>query len=286
MIALALLSLLVAGAVHRARRTSASVTARARFAIEPATAEERSTWLDAALDAAAVPVRASTVRRGWAIGGTALVVAALVGGGTPLAVLVSAAALACPPIALRMGRGRRDLLVESSLPLALDAMARSLRSGASLRQAIEEAADDIAGPLGDDLGRVAGDLRAGVSLGDALERWSGERPLAGVRLATAALGLGAETGGASAQAVDGVAATLRTHVAIAGEVRALSSQARMSALVIGLAPIGFMLLAAASDGRTATFLLRTPIGLACLCAGLGLDLVGGLWMRKLTAIVV
>ena len=182
-------------------------------------------------------------------------------------------------------RVRAERAVERALPEALDAVARSLRSGSSLRQAVDEAAVAIPGALGHDLAGVRRSLRHGDSLGDALERWSVQRPLPGVRLAVAALSLGAETGGASAQAVDGVAATLRTNLAIAGEVRALSSQARLSALVIVLAPIAFSLLAFTTDGSTARFLLGTPIGLGCLSLGLGLDAVGWWWMRRLTAAV-
>lgn len=288
MIMLVVLLLGSAAAVHLAQRATAGAAARGRLTVIDLTrpAATEVTWLDGALADAAVPTSPATVRRVWAVGGSALIAGAVAAGGAHLAVLAAIAVACAPPLALRMSRGRRDRLVESSIPDALDSIARSLRSGGSLRHAIDEAAADADGPLGDDIDRVARELRDGVSLGDALERWSIERPLAGVRLATAALGLGAETGGASAQAVDGVAATLRTNVAIAGEVRALSSQARMSALVIALAPLAFTLLAATSDGRTATFLLRTPVGLACLCTGLGLDLVGGLWMHRLSAIDV
>ena len=185
----------------------------------------------------------------------------------------------------RLLRARRARQLEANLPDALDAVARSLRSGGSLRNAVGEAAAAVRGPLHDDLEMVTRDVRDGVPLTDALARWAAERPLPGVRLATAALSLGAETGGASAQAVDGVAATLRTNLGIAGEVRALSSQARLSALVIVLAPIAFSFLAATSDGSTATFLLRTPFGWLCLAVGLGLDAVGWLWMRRLTTVV-
>ena len=185
----------------------------------------------------------------------------------------------------RLLRARRDRQLEQTLPDALDAVARSLRSGGSLRQAVEEAAVAVRGPLQAELVAVTRDVRDGAAMDDALERWCERRPLAGVRLATAALALGAETGGASAQAIDGVAATLRTNLGIAGEVRALSSQARLSALVIVLAPIAFALLAATSDGTTATFLLGTPFGWTCLAIGLGLDAVGWLWMRRLTEVV-
>ena len=184
-----------------------------------------------------------------------------------------------------MLHARADRAVERELPEALDAVARSLRSGSSLRRAVDEAACSVAGPLADDLARVRRALDAGDPLGDALERWAANRPVPGVRLAVAALSLGAETGGASAQAVDGVAATLRTNLGIAAEVRALSSQARLSALVIVLAPVAFSLLAFTTDPTAASFLLRTPLGLGCLAAGLVLDAVGWLWMRRLTAAV-
>src|SRR5688500_15474906 len=113
-----------------------------------------------------------------------------------------------------------DRTIERELPNVLDGVARSLRSGSSLRQAIDEACVSARGALGRDLSHVRRALAAGAPLTDALSRWAADRPLPGVRLAVAALSLGAETGGASAQAVDGVTATIRTNLAIAGEVRA------------------------------------------------------------------
>jgi tight adherence protein B len=115
----------------------------------------------------------------------------------------------------------------------------------------------------------------------ALEAFAARRPSPGVRLAVAALCLGVDTGGAQARAVDGVAATMRERLAVEAELRALSSQARMSALVIGLAPLGFGAFAAATDPRTSDFLLHTPAGLAFVCVGLLLDGAGWLWMQRL-----
>ena len=68
------------------------------------------------------------------------------------------------------------------------------------------------------------------------------------------------------------------------EVAAMASQARASALVITIAPLAFAALAAATDDRTAAFLLRSPLGVACLAAGLALDVVAAVWMRRLTRI--
>ena len=183
----------------------------------------------------------------------------------------------------RVGRRRRDAnRVERDMPLVMEEIARGLRTGASLRQAVAEASTTAPGPVGDDLRRVAVLVDHGAPLADALEWWVAHRPLAGVRLAAAALALGAETGGAQARAVDGVATTLRERLAAAAEVRMQATQARVSAAVIALAPIAFCALATATDPRTATFLFRTPAGLALLVCGLGLDALGALWMNRIT----
>jgi tight adherence protein B len=105
-----------------------------------------------------------------------------------------------------------------------------------------------------------------------------------VSLAVAALCLGADTGGAQARAVDGVAMTIRSRLAVAGEVRALASQARVSALVIAVSPVAFGAFAAATDRRSAGFLFRTPLGLSCLVAGLALDAVAAAWMARITRV--
>lgn len=202
---------------------------------------------------------------------------------------IARSARALPPVVERVVdralASRRSRQLERALPFALDDIARSLRSGGSLRMAVVEVASRASGVLGEDLARVATELDDGCALHDALVHWEARRPVRGVRLTVAALSLATETGGASARAIDGVAATLRVNLGIAGEVKALASQARMSALVIVLAPVAFTALAASTDHRTARFLVATPIGLGCLAGGLLLDTIGWAWMRRITAVV-
>jgi tight adherence protein B len=152
-----------------------------------------------------------------------------------------------------------------------------------VRQALAEAAAGLGGRLGADVSAVVADAEGGLPLVDALDAWAARRPTAGVRLTVAALALSVDAGGAAARAVDGVAATLRSNLAVVGEVRAQSSQARLSALVIAASPLAFGMLAAGTDHRTARFLLRTPVGLACLAAGLVLDGGAAVWMHRITA---
>lgn len=221
------------------------------------------------------------VLTGWVAGLAAVSGAAalLYGAGAGAAL----ATIGLPLLGLASASGRALRAVDAALPELLDAVARSLRSGATLRTAVGEAAAATPGRLGVDLADVLAESDAGVPLAAALDRWPARCPTPGVRIASAALALSAEAGGASARAVDGVAATVRANQALAGEVRAQSSQAWLSALVIGFAPLAFTVAAAGTDGRTLDFLLGSPVGLACLAAGLLLDALALWWMRRLTA---
>lgn len=190
-----------------------------------------------------------------------------------------------PVVALVAMRGRSDTLVERALPDALEAVGRSVRSGASLLQAIEESRSSISGPLVSELDGVLGSVRLGSPLSVALDKLVDRRPLVVVRLAAAALLFSAEAGSLRSQAIDGLAASLRDRVAVEREIHALASQTRFSAMIIAVLPVGFVLFSSATDPRIAGFLTGTALGRVCLVAGLGLDLVGLLWMRQLTGTV-
>ena len=238
-------------------------------------------WLAGALATAGLAWPVAAVWQGWLAGGVLVAVLAVMVGGPALGAVAAAAVLGAPPLALRLAAGRGDRALEAALAPLLERVARGLRSGATLAQALEESAEETP-VLRDELRVVLREVANGDALVVALDRLAVRRPLPAVKLAVAALALGAETGGAQAQALDGLAATLRDRQAVAAEVRALSSQARLSALVITMAPLGFALFAAATDPRSSRFLLRTPIGIACLTVGLALDAVAAWWMARIT----
>ncbi len=185
-------------------------------------------------------------------------------------------------VAWRPGRrGAEHRALVADLPGALEDVARSLRSGTSLRVALAEASTAATGPARRDIGVVVEHTDRGVALGEALDTWAARRPTAEVRLAVAALGLGLDAGFTSARTVDGVAATLRERAAVAGEVATQATQARLSALVIALLPLAFTTWACLTDGRIAGFLLASPAGWACLLGGVALNAVGAAWMARI-----
>jgi tight adherence protein B len=176
---------------------------------------------------------------------------------------------------------RRQRALVASLPAALDAVARSLRSGASLSQALAECASSGAeSPAARRFVEVAGQVERGVPLERALARWRAEAGGAEAGLVVAALAL-AQGGGDAARTVEGVAASLRARQSVREEVRVQSVQARYSAMVIALLPVAFTGWCIIADERAATFLLGSPAGWLCLAAGFGLLGIGGWWMARI-----
>ena len=216
-------------------------------------------------------------RWGWVGSLVGLSGVAVVAGPVAAAVAGSVLLLVAVLAVIAIG-DRATSLVDRELPVVLATVAAGVRSGASLTVAIGEGASRARGPVAEDLAQITDQLATGQGLVDVLDRWVRTRPTPGVRMTGAALTLAAETGGAGARTIDGVAATLRDRLAVDRELAALASQARASAVVIGLAPIGFVVLTALSDPEVWTFLLGSPAGLACLASGVLLDAVGAGWM--------
>jgi tight adherence protein B len=88
-------------------------------------------------------------------------------------------------------------------------------------------------------------------------------------------------GGRAAAALDGLATSLRARLDAAAEAHALSAQARLSAVVVGVAPLGYLVFSTLIDRRAITVLLATGIGRLCLAIGLGLEALAALWIRRI-----
>jgi len=201
--------------------------------------------------------------------------------GAAFAIFSTALVVGTPAVVVLAYRKRREQRLVAALPDALELIARSLRSGSSLAQALAEVASSMTGPLTIALARIVDDTEQGASLGRALQRFAERSSLSEIRVAVAALTLASESGASPSRALDGVGTSLRDSYQLRSELAALTSQARASALVLIALPIVFVLVNAAIDPSALEFLLSNGIGRVCLLLGSGLDAVGWIWMRRL-----
>ena len=173
------------------------------------------------------------------------------------------------------GRARRGDLRSDTLIELLDDIARDVRVGASLHAAVDAAL--VRRPSC--LEQVNRSLRCGGTLEAALARAAVDGP--DERLVVQTLLACCRSGGRLAAPVERAALVLRERRTWQQERHAQSAQARLSALVMTLLPLGFALWGAASSARVRSAYGSSSAVIICTCAGLGLNAVGWWWMRWL-----
>ena len=181
-----------------------------------------------------------------------------------------------------MSRASRELrALERQLPTVATALARSVRSGATLSHALGEVAAGTVPPVRHDLDGLLVAVGRGVALDHALVQWERRRRTHSVTLLVAACRLGLADGGELAAALDGVAVSLLDALEVADEARALSSQARSSAAVLVALPVlgavGFSMV----EPAVAAMLFTTRAGWLCVVVGVGLDVAGARVISRL-----
>jgi tight adherence protein B len=232
-----------------------------------------------ALDRAGSDLGPEAALQVWLLSIAAVAVGA--GAFEPRLIPVAVPAVALAPIALmRMASSRGDRRAAAALPQAIRAIASELRSGGTVRSAIDRLSGEASCLRGDFRG-IAVRLGFGASLPDALGPWPERRPIAGVRACSGALVVTGELGGAAARPLEGLAKSLEDRLAVVAETRAQSAQARVSAIVVGCAPLGYLAMSTAIDRDALDTLLSRPVGRLCLAVGLALDVLAVMWMRRI-----
>ena len=183
-------------------------------------------------------------------------------------------------------RRRQDRLAEQ-LPQLLEALSAALRAGQSLPQALESAAQELPPPAGDQLDRVLRRLRLGEAPEAVLEAMAADfrgALQADWRLLATGVAIQRSSGGDLAGLLDSLTETLRERQRLQGQIGALTAQGRLSAWVVGLLPPALLLALQAMDPGLTAPLYSTPKGWALLAAGLLLEVLGVLVLRRIVAL--
>jgi tight adherence protein B len=181
-------------------------------------------------------------------------------------------------------RRRADQALSRELPEVLDAVVAAVRSGGSLLEGLATAhAQPFERTVRRDLGRVLAEVDRGGAVVTALSGWaehSGDRDL---RTVAGVVAAATTTGGPLASALARIAATIRQRQAQDREVEALVSQARLSAMVLVVLPVGVLPLLEVLGAVRMHEVLDDSVSRAAVACGVVLDLLGLVWMRRLVA---
>jgi tight adherence protein B len=209
-----------------------------------------------------------------------------VGDSAVLAVVAGTAAAAMPRVLLSALQRRRSRAIEQQLPDALLMLAGAMKAGVTLTQAVQHLVTEGRPPLAQEFDLMLREQRLGVALDEALGNFDARVRLQSVTLAVSAMRIAGETGGQLAETLERTSHTLRSKLAMEAKIRALTSQGKLQAMVVGALPVVLIFVLQKMEPQAMSLLFTTRTGWATLAVIALLETFGVLLIRKIVRIDV
>jgi tight adherence protein B len=145
--------------------------------------------------------------------------------------------LGIPLIILSRMASKRLQKMQEQFPVALDIFIRGLRSGHPVSAALDLLTKEMEDPLGSEFGLVMDEVSYGADVRDALQSMADRWGLEDIQMFVVSLSVQNETGGNLAEILHNLASVIRERASMYMKVRALSSEGRMTALMLTALPI-------------------------------------------------
>jgi tight adherence protein B len=183
-------------------------------------------------------------------------------------------------------RNRRMRKLVLQLPDALTMMAGSLRAGASLQQALDMVVKETPAPVSQEFSLLLREQRLGLALEDSLRGMAQRLKVEDIDLFVSAMSIAKEVGGNLSEILDRLASTLRAKAVMEGKIRALTSQGKLQGLIVGALPIFLAGILYVMEPEAMLPLFTTLYGWGVMAAVFVLLLLGGFFIKKIVTIDV
>ena len=241
---------------------------------------------ETALERASLPLRAGEALFFYV---ALVIIATILGfalGGLFMGLILGGFAAVTPMAIVSFLAGRRRKKFLSQLPDTLQLLSGTLRAGYSLMQGVEAVSQEVEDPMGHELRRVVTESRLGRPLEEALDGVAERMDSADFSWAVMAIRIQREVGGNLSELLLTVADTMTQRERLRRDVRALTAEGRMSAIVLGLLPIGLGLAMFAINPDYTNKLITDTLGNILLGGSIVMMIIGFVWMKKIIDIEI
>ena len=254
-----------------------------KLAADLAGEEERPSspaeWLQNLIDQSGLQI--SPRRLLAAAGLTALCLGLLVGllarsvaGGACVGLLGAA----LPLLYVHLQRRRRSDKLLAQLPDALELMARAIRAGQTMSQALQSIADEFEAPIGPEFAYCYEQQNLGLPPEIAYQDLARRTGLLEVKIFILAMLVQRQTGGNLSELLEKLATVVRERFRVKGKIRVLTAEGRAQAVVLQAMPPLVFILMLILNRKYAEILFQHPNYLI----GLGVSMaIGALWIRRI-----
>lgn len=167
------------------------------------------------------------------------------------------------------------------LPEALDLIVRGVRSGLPVAETIKTIAEEIEDPVGPEFQRIGDQMRIGVSMDEAMWQTAKRLQIAEFNFLVISMSIQQETGGNLAEILENLSNMVRRREQMRLKVKAMSSEARASAMIIGSLPFVMCAVISFVNPRYISSLFTDPRGWIMIGIGMTSLLIGLFIMAKM-----
>ena len=185
--------------------------------------------------------------------------------------IIAVAGLGLPRWLLAQLTKRRQAKFLAEFANSIDIIVRGVKSGLPLNECLGIISREAPSPIREEFVEIVEQQRVGVPLADCFERMMKRTPLAEVKFFAIVIGIQQQAGGNLSEALGNLSGVLRDRKRMQMKVKAMSAEAKASAMVLGALPFVVM----------AMVYLSTPAYIALLWTtkwGQFLTLAAGVWM--------
>lgn len=191
-----------------------------------------------------------------------------------------------PEFMARIVRRRRAAKIRAELPDALDMVSNSLSAGLTLPQALMRNLAHFPALVSEEFARILYDTRLGYSIGGAFDNFAERLPIPDVQMIAIASKIGVAHGGSLADSYRMLSALLRDNMAFEAELKAMTTEGRMQAIVMSALPAVMIVLLGLVKRDLVAPLFTTGAGWLALGILALMQALAYFWIRKIVDIKV
>jgi tight adherence protein B len=176
--------------------------------------------------------------------------------------------------------------IDNQLIDALTMMSNSLKSNLNLNQVIGVVVQEMSAPISQEFGLVLNQHQLGLTIDEALTKLMERVPTEDMTLVINSILILREKGGDISETFDIISGTIRERKKVEAKIQALTAQGRMQSFILFIIPFAIGLVMYYFNPENIRLLFTTGTGRIIVLVMLILQLIGGVWFKKIVDIKV
>lgn len=191
-----------------------------------------------------------------------------------------------PPLLVQMIYDQRCNKFTDQMVDALTIMANGIKAGSNPQESMKRVVEIMGNPISQEFAQVLYQMQVGDSFESALNDLGNRIPRPDVQMFVTSINILKETGGNLAETFQTIVIVIRERQKVEKKIQALTAQGLTQGVIVTMIPFILMGVFLLVDPGFIKPMFNTTLGLVLLFAMLGLQVIGGVLIKKLVTIKV